>query len=170
MTQPTRIQYASGALGKSIAARLLPGTDLLTGIEELCRENGISFAQIATCFGSLQRSGYYYLVPDSTAKLGASYGPLQQLAGPIEFLNGTGFVCQREGDYEIHLHGTIADQTGKVFGGHFVKSENPVYTVDLLVTEVTGMNLLRAPDSESGVNQLFPVTQGSDQPFHLKLG
>lgn len=167
MTHPTRIQYASGSLGKSIAARLLPGTDLLTGIEELCRENGIAYAQIATCFGSLQKSGYYYLVPDPSAYLGASYGPLQQKEGPIEFLSGTGFVCQREGEFEIHLHGTIADQHGAVFGGHFVKGENPVYTVDVLVTEVLGMDLTRKLDGESGVNQLYPVTQGQNEPQRL---
>ncbi|WP_033542945.1 PPC domain-containing DNA-binding protein [Planococcus sp. CAU13] len=167
MKKQTRIQYAAGSLGRSIAARLLPGTDLLTGIEELCRENGISYAQISTCFGSLQQSGYYYLVPDSSANLGASYGELQEVAGPIEFLNGTGLVCKRAQEFDIHLHGTIADQNGSVFGGHFVKGKNPVYTVDLMLTEVLGMSLTRAHDEESGVNQLYPVPYGNNKPQQL---
>lgn len=168
MKQPTRIQYASGSLGKAVAARLLPGTDLMSGIEELCRENHISYAQISTCFGSLQKSSYHYLVSDPSVNLGANYGKLQQKQGPIEFLNGTGLVCQRDDAYEIHLHGTFCDDQGTVFGGHLVKGENPVYTVDLLITEVLGMNLLRALDEESGMNQFYPVAHGQKEPKMIK--
>lgn len=169
MTQSTRIQYAVGTLGKTVAARLLPGTDLMTGIEEICQENNISYAQISTCFGSLQKSGYFVLVPDPSVNLGANYGTLQQRQGPIEFLNGTGIVCQREQTYEIHLHGTFCDKEGAVFGGHLVKGENPVYTVDLLITEVLGMDLLRARDEESGMNQFYPVAHGQKEPKMVHL-
>ena len=37
-----RIQYAQGNIGKAVAARILPGTDLIEGIEEICRENNIT--------------------------------------------------------------------------------------------------------------------------------
>lgn len=168
MENHTRIQYASGSLGKTIAARLLPGTDLMTGIEDLCRENGIRYAQISTCFGSLQKSGYLFLIPAPELKLGAGYGELQVKEGPIEFLNGTGFVCQRNGEYELHLHGTICDQRGEVFGGHLVKGENPVYTVDLLVTEILGIDLLRELDEESGFNQFYPKGKDEEKPFTIE--
>ncbi|RNF39103.1 PPC domain-containing DNA-binding protein [Planococcus salinus] len=169
MKDSTRIHYANGSTGKVIAARLLPGTDLMTGIEELCSANDITYAQISTCFGSFQKSGFFYLVPVPDSKLGAGYGELISKEGPIEFLNGTGLVCQRDSEYEIHLHGTMCDQQGTVFGGHLVKGENPVYTVDLLITEIQGMELLRQLDAESGVNQFYPVTKGQKETAFIEV-
>ena len=36
-----RVNYACGTTGKMIAARILPGTDLLTGLEEICIKNEV---------------------------------------------------------------------------------------------------------------------------------
>jgi uncharacterized protein len=159
MTEKIRAHYAVGNTGKTVAARLLPGTDLLTGIEEICKKTGIKYASVTNCFGSFQKAGYFYLVPKPESPVGAGYGDLAVLEGPIEFLNGTGVVCQRDDTYEIHLHGTFCDQVGKVFGGHMVKGENPVITVDLLLTEILDMELYRKFDKETGGNQFYPVKE-----------
>ncbi|MGD6875781.1 PPC domain-containing DNA-binding protein [Bacillus infantis] len=157
MIESTRFQSASGKTGKTVAARLLPGTDLMTGIIEVCKRNNMQFASVQNCFGSFQRSGYLYLVPKPDSKIGVGYGELIQAEGPIEFLGGTGIVCQRDGDYEVHLHGTMCGQTGNVFGGHLVKGENPVITVDLILVEIEGMSLNRDFDEETGAYQFAPV-------------
>ncbi|WP_339230275.1 PPC domain-containing DNA-binding protein [Oceanobacillus sp. FSL K6-2867] len=155
-----RAHYAKGKTGAILAARLLTGTDLLAGIEQLCGENNIQSAVISSCFGSFQQAGYLYLVPNSESKVGAGYGELQVRQGPVEFLQGTGVVCKREGEYEIHFHGTMCDQAGNVFGGHLVKGENPVITVDLVLTAVEGMTFSREYDEETGGNQFYPLEHG----------
>ncbi len=40
---------------KTVAARLLPGTDLIEGIEEVCKKNDIKHAYV-TCFGSFKKN------------------------------------------------------------------------------------------------------------------
>lgn len=152
-----RVNYATGGLGKTIGARLLYGTDLLEGIEQICKENDMEYATIISCFGSFQRSGFVYLVPNDLSIIGVGYNDLIVKEGPIEFLQGTGVICKREGEYETHFHGTMCDQNGNVFGGHFKKGENPVITVDLVLAEVTGMEFLRKFDEETGANQFFPI-------------
>ena len=43
------------------------------------------------------------LVPKEDAKVGAGYGDVLQKDGPVEFLNGTGVVCQNNNDYDIFM-------------------------------------------------------------------
>ncbi|KQL35769.1 PPC domain-containing DNA-binding protein [Psychrobacillus sp. FJAT-21963] len=152
-----RANYATGQLGKTVGARLVYGTDLLEGIEQLCKVNCIEYATIISCFGSFQRSGFVYLVPNKNSKIGVGYNDLIVKEGPIEFLQGTGVVCKREGEYETHFHGSMCDQHGNIFGGHFIKGENPVITVDVVLAEVTGMEFHRKFDEETGANQFYPV-------------
>ena len=96
-----RFHDACGTTGKTVAARLLPDTDLIEGIEEVCKKN-------------------MYLVPKEDAKVGAGYGNVLQKDGPVEFLNGTGVVCQNNNAYDTHFHATMCDASGNFFGGHMV--------------------------------------------------
>lgn len=152
-----RIQDACGEAGKVVAVRLLPGTDLIEGIEEACKKNDIKYAY-ATCFGSFASVGYMYLVPKPEAKVGAGYGDVIKQDGPIEFLNGTGVVCQKDGQYDTHFHATMCDKTGTVFGGHMVKGYNPTLTtVDLILIETSGVQMLRVADEETALTQFLPI-------------
>ena len=164
-----RANYAVGQMGKVVAARLVYGTDLLEGIEELCKVNEIQSATILSCFGSFQRSGFVYLIPNEDSPIGVGYNNLVVKEGPIEFLQGTGVVCQKEGQFETHLHGTICDQNGNVFGGHFIKGENPVITVDLVLAETIDMEFRRQFDEETGGNQFYPVETNKVKPNQLNL-
>lgn len=147
---------ACGKSGKVIAARLLPGTDLIEGIEAVCEKNDVKYAYVS-CFGSFSQVGYMYLVPKAEAKIGAGYGEVMRCEGPIEFLNGTGVVCQNTGKSDIHFHATMCDKTGKVFGGHIVKGSTPTLTtVDFIIMEITDVEMLRSFDEETALTQFLP--------------
>jgi len=151
-----RFKDACGKSGKVVAARLLPGTDLLTGIEEVCKKNGIDFA-LVNCFGSFSATGYMYLVPKAEAKVGAGYGDVLKEDGPVEFLSGVGVVCKNDGICDIHFHGTMCNKEGTVFGGHLVKGQNPTLTtVDIVIIEVEGIKMLRQYDDETDLTQFYP--------------
>lgn len=169
MTHTVRAHLAEGFEGKTVVARLLPGTDLLSGIEEVCRANQMKYATISSCFGSLKKAGYVYLVEKPETNIGAGYGELISRNGPIEFLNGTGIVCQRDDQFETHIHGTMCDHNGAVFGGHLIKGENKVLTVDLVLKEIKNMTVLRSFDSETGGYQLYPLEKGKTEPAFLEL-
>lgn len=151
-----RFSDACGSTGKTIACRLLPGTDLIEGIEAACVKNEVKYAYVSA-FGSFNAAGYMYLVPKPEAKVGAGYGAVIKKEGPIEFLNGTGVVCQKDGNYDTHFHATMCDQTGTVFGGHIVKGTTPALTtVDLVIVEITDVQMLRAYDEETDLTQFVP--------------
>lgn len=151
-----RFNDACGKTGKAVAARLLPNTDLIEGIQAVCEKNEIKYAYVS-CFGSFAKCGYMYLVPKADAKIGAGYGAVLECDGPIEFLNGTGVVCQNADKYDIHFHAVMCDQTGKVFGGHIVKGRTPTLTtVDLIIIEIEDVEMLRGSDEETALTQFFP--------------
>ena len=150
-----RVNYACGTPGKTIAARILPGTDLLTGLEQICDQNGVKYGAV-NCFGSFSAAGYMYLVP-MDAKVGAGYGDVIKQEGPIEFLSGTGIITQTDkGVTELHFHGTMCDKEGTVFGGHIVKCQCPVLTtVDVVIQEAKGVEMIRKYDEETDLTQVF---------------
>ena len=47
------MEMAQGKLGRVIAVRLKPGTDVLLGLQEACERNGINNGVILSAIGSL---------------------------------------------------------------------------------------------------------------------
>lgn len=77
--------------------------------------------------------------------------------GPVEFLNGTGVVCQNNNAYDTHFHATMCDASGNVFGGHIVKGYTPTLTtVDLIIFEIKDIEMLRVYDEETDLTQFLP--------------
>lgn len=152
-----RVQAEEGNVTKCLPSRILPGTDLIQGIEALCKKYGISYGYVS-CIGSLQNASYRYLVKNSSVKMNVGYGDAIYKQGPIEFLNGTGFICLNEnGEFDIHFHATMCDQNGVVFGGHMVRGENlALTTLDVMIFEVANMQMIRKYDEETDLTQFFP--------------
>ena len=59
-----RFHDACGTTGKTVAARLLPDTDLIEGIEEVCKKNNIKHAYV-TCFAAFPQD---YVRPELLKK------------------------------------------------------------------------------------------------------
>lgn len=156
--QNVRYKASVGQLSRVVAGRLLPRTDLVEGIERICEDYGIKYAFVSCAIGSLQKATFMYVVPREEAKIGAGYSSPLEIPGPIEFLGGTGVVCEGEkGERLTHFHGTISDKLDRVYGGHFMKGKNPVLvTMDLVIVEIKGMRLFRKYDKETDVVNFLP--------------
>lgn len=150
-----RASYAVGATGKTIAARVFPGGDLITSIEEICKANNIKYGYVHS-FGSFRAAAYKYMVP-MNAKVGSGYGADITADDPIEFLNGIGIITQTDkGETELHYHGTMCDKEGKVFGGHMVKGKCLALTTnDVIIVEIKGVEMIRKYDAETDLTQVF---------------
>ncbi|HLR68269.1 MAG TPA: hypothetical protein VK105_14255 [Virgibacillus sp.] len=72
-------------------------------IEEIRKQNDITYGLVQSCYGIFQRSAYLYLIPKEDSILGAGYGAPNHVERPVEFLIGMGIVCQRNGDYDTHF-------------------------------------------------------------------
>lgn len=157
MNKIMRIQSVEGQLGKTIVARLLPGTDMLEGIEEVCRQHEVKNGVILCSIGSLKQLTYTYPISEATAQVGIVYCEPIVIEGPIEFFGGQGIICQSEkGEYLTHFHASASDEKAKLYGGHMLVGSPVLATVDLIINEVADVNMLRLFDEETGFVQFSP--------------
>jgi uncharacterized protein len=158
MGQVTRALSVEGNVSRTIVGRLLPGTDMLNGIMAVCQQHRVKYGFISCAIGAFVEATFMYPIPKEGAKVGIVYSDPVTLKGPIEFLGGQGVIGQSEqGEYRIHLHGSASDKEMRVWGGHFVPGGNIVLaTLDFIIQEVSGLEMLRKFDDETGFEQFVP--------------
>jgi uncharacterized protein len=150
--QNLRIQAVASEKGRRVVGRLLPGTDLITGIEAMCQQRHVTSAMILAVIGSLAEARMVYAVPDASGKIGIRYHDPVRIDGPLELLACQGVIGQtEEGALSVHLHGLISDPAMKVYGGHFLVGGNPVLaTAEILIQESRDVRMIREQDEETG--------------------
>ena len=101
---------------------------------------------------------FQVLIPKPETKLGAGYTEPMVVKGPVEILSLQGVVFQsEEGEMLLHVHGTFADQAGKVYAGHVVMGANPILaTLDALIAEVEDVRLIRRTEPEVAMALFTP--------------
>ena len=157
MENTMRIQSVEGKVTRTIVARLLPGTDMLEGIEESCRRHGVKQGVVGCAVGAFKKATFVFPIPKEGTPIGIVYGEPVVLDGPIEVLGGQGIICQSEdGKYLIHFHGSMSDKDMHIWGGHIVNGNIVLATLDLVIHEITGVNMLRRFDEETGFVQFSP--------------
>jgi len=158
MGKEIRMQTVAGSIGRTVVARLLPGTDVLEGIEEACRKYEINNAVIACSIGCLKKGTFIYAIPREGTTVGIAFNDPTVVDGPIEFLGGQGIVYKDdEGKYVIHLHASMSDRYQKVHGAHLVAGNIVLTTLDLVINELSGVTMKRKFDEEIGFYQVSLV-------------
>jgi uncharacterized protein len=138
--------------GKSVTARIMPGTDLTHGIIEICNEHNIVNGAVLSVIGTLKYATIIYVVPAEGERMGVKYVPPTHIQGPHELLAVQGFIgSTAKNERSIHLHGSFSAPDMRVYGGHFVGEGNPVLvTAEVLIRECIGVKMIRDFDQESG--------------------
>ena len=150
------MEMAQGKLGRVIAVRLKPGTDVLLGLQEACERNGINNGVILSAIGSLQDPHFCNPVELPT-KAGYGYGETLHLTGPIELTSASGIICHDdEGNTNLHVHMTVTDRHGNAHGGHLVEGTKVLLTVDVVIAEIEGLVMGRKFDEELEVPLFAP--------------
>ena len=150
------MEMAQGKLGRLIALRLKPGTDVLLGLQEACERNGINNGVILSAIGSL--NGVQYCNPvELPTKAGYGYCEFLHLTGPIELTNASGIICHDdEGNTNLHVHISLSDRHGNAHGGHLVEGTKVLLTVDVILAEIEGLVMGRKFDEELEVPLFAP--------------
>ena len=150
------MEMAQGKLGRVVALRLKPGTDVLLGLEEACKRSGINNGVILSAIGSLD-SPHFCDVVEVPTKAGYGYGEVLHLTGPIELTNASGIICNDdEGNTNLHVHMTLTDRHGNAHGGHLVEGTKVLLTVDVIIAEIEGLVMGRKFDEELEVPLFAP--------------
>jgi len=84
-----------------------------------------------------------------TADASAHKNPLRTWDKPMEIVSMTGTVS----DNGKHLHVSVSDETGSVFGGHLVSGTIHT-TLELVLGSIEGVVFHRKHDDETGYKEL----------------
>ena len=122
------------------ALRLAPGEDLRLALEAVTRARSIPAACVLTCVGSLSR-----------ARLRRAGGDeVLELAGPLEIVALVGTLSP-DGP---HLHAALADDAGRVLGGHVLAGCVVLTTAEVVLGELVGVTFARTVDPATGWREL----------------
>ena len=121
--------------------RLAPGNDLVEALEDARKAQGWTAVFVTAGIGSLHGAQLRFAEQrDATA-----------IAGPLELVSLSG-TLSLDGP---HLHATVADAQGRVYGGHLQAGGATVRTTaEILLTELTDVVFRRRPDARTGYKEL----------------
>ncbi len=151
------MEMAQGKLGRVVALRLRPGTDVLLGLEEACKRAGINNGVSLSAIGSLDGVQFCNPVELPEKKAGYGYGETLHLTGPIELTSASGIICHDDaGNTNLHVHISLSDRHGNAHGGHLVEGTKVLLTVDVILAEIEGLVMGRKFDQELEVPLFAP--------------
>ena len=121
-----QFRSAQGRMKRVIVARLLPGTDLLEGLQAVCEKHGIHNGVIISAIGSLNGVRYCNVEALPQVKCGYGYGQVLYLDGPIELTGAGGVICSEYQRMASGIPGTMRSATSSVASGMQSRAEKPV--------------------------------------------
>ncbi len=120
--------------------RLFPGTDLRRALEALPASHGTDSAYVVTGIGSLVEISLRYAdAPDAVT-----------IPGPLEIVRLAGTLSAAG----AHLHVSVSDAAGRVFGGHLGQGSTVRTTAEVLLALLPRGTLTREHDAATGFNEL----------------
>jgi predicted DNA-binding protein with PD1-like motif len=127
--------------GRFVAFRLEPGDDLIAGLHRVRVETGAKALAIVTCVGSLSRAVLRHAAkPEGTA-----------YRGPYEIVSLVGTIDP----HGEHIHITISDGEGRVFGGHLFPESEVRTTAEFVVLILDDVAFRRGLCAKSGYDELI---------------
>lgn len=121
---------------KALPLRIGPDEDLRSALEARAGDAGFVIAGI----GSLHVAALRF----------AGRKDAQAMEGPLEILTLSGSLS-KDG---AHLHMSVSDRDGRVFGGHVAKGCIVRTTAEVLIASLTGFRFSRETDPRSGFPEL----------------
>jgi uncharacterized protein len=131
---------------ETIATRLKDGQDLFTEIQKIAKDNNIKAAVILSAVGSLRESKIRVPVIDGQVKY------INPMNLEIDSLHGT---VSMNG---CHLHISVSDVEGNVFGGHLKEGCIIRTTCELVLGLLDNTTFKREPDESTGFDELVVET------------
>jgi predicted DNA-binding protein with PD1-like motif len=132
--------------GPLLPLRLHPGQDLRRALEAAVAAQGLQAGYVMQGMGSLR---------DAQLRL-ANADVVMPLPGTCEILTLAGSV----GADHSHLHASLADEQGRVFGGHLPYGSMVHTTAEVLLALLPGWTFSREPDTTTGYAELHITRLG----------
>jgi predicted DNA-binding protein with PD1-like motif len=141
-----------GRMDRVIMGKLKMEIDLLEGIQELAKKEGIRTGVILSAVGALKKAAFRNLKtlpPD--LKVERHHRLYLELKQPMEIVSLTGWIATKEdGDLEVHAHFSASTVMGDqivTFGGHLIPGTLTSVKVVLVIGVVEETNIKAGLDS-----------------------
>ena len=128
--------------------RLLPGSDLKKELVSFATQNNLKASSILTGIGSLNR----------LCLRKADQGQLLQAEECFEILSIQGTLSL----HGVHLHMSVADNSGKVAGGHLMEGCQIFTTAEITLLEQQDVEFFREKDLKTGYLELVIRPRSKD--------
>ena len=129
-------------LGDTIVLCLVRGEDVLASIRAVCNAERVRLAEISALGAAdYAEVGVYHLAEKRFLP--------RTLEGEMELCALTGSVTRRGTELYLHLHGSLADADGNVYGGH-VNEIRVSATAEIFIRLLPG-EVNRRLEEESGI-------------------
>ena len=158
MSESEKIRIGKGTLGKVVAFRLGPGCDLMKSIEEIAKKENIQSGLVLSGAGSLSQVTLrnVRLFPDEFPVMDRNriYTPKKE---PLELLSLSGNISRRDGEIHVHCHITISSglDNSRAYGGHLIEGCLIFSYCEVIIAEITGLEMKRDIDPETRGPELF---------------
>jgi predicted DNA-binding protein with PD1-like motif len=125
---------------KAIAFRLMPGADLKQSLIDYCVKQNVDAACVVSCVGSLQCAKIRFADRDEATEF-------QQ---KLEIVSLVGTASQ----HGCHLHISVSDGGGQVFGGHLMPGSLIYTTAEIVLGIIPNVVFKRELDESTGYREL----------------
>ncbi|OBU12829.1 DNA-binding protein [Photobacterium aquimaris] len=122
------------------AKRLVKGDDLRNSLLELVKVNGIQAGSLLTGVGCLSHANIRLANENNTLNI----------TGPLEIITLSGTLTPQH----IHVHISVADRKGNVYGGHLMPGCIVSYTAELCMVAFNNIIFSRDYDPQTGFDEL----------------
>lgn len=130
---------------KTYAFRLNPGQDLRSGIDAFVKENRIMAGVILTCVGNLKK----VVLRMPGGKMVKTYEGSFEIASVVGTLESG----------NSHIHMSLSDLNGNVFGGHLKEGSLIGVTAEVVIGELDNVVFTRKLDKQTGYDELVVKNQ-----------
>lgn len=128
------------------------GELFIESIQKVCEENNILNGVVLSAMGSLDGARYFAPVRKPEKKFPYGYSDPTILEGPIELIGATGIICHSDNnEVLLHVHVSLADSNGNGFAGHLIEGNKALFTIDIVLLEIDGLNFKRRFDEDLDV-------------------
>ena len=129
---------------RTIIGQLPYGSDLYDGLTQFIQKENIRLGRISGIGATTHAIVAFY---DQNTK---KYNPLE-FPGGMEILNLQGNVSIRDGSPFVHVHMTLSDAKGNVYGGHLLQGTK-LFACEVTVDELEGDELVREHNGRTGLH------------------
>ncbi len=146
-----------GQMNRIVMGKLGMDIDLLQGIEELVKREGVRTGVILSGIGALKKATFRnlkILPPD--LKVEKHHRLYLELEQPMEIVSLTGWMATREdGEVEVHAHfsaSTVVEDKVVTLGGHLISGTLTSVKVVIVIGVVEESNIIAGLDPR--INQM----------------